>query len=232
MFGFVAGWPAAESRARTLEDRGTVGTVEAHAGDLLSLPLDKIAVVLVDFQNDFCSPEVGTGSPTNTRNGAAARRANRFAAEATALGAHVIYTQQLMDWNNLPPRQQRWESPDGLCAIGSWGAELYVEPVPGSTVVVKQRFDCWQSQAFTAELERRAVDGLIICGVELVCCVLHAVLGASERGYHYLVPTDLVSGQDFGEETDNRAIRDYLRYNRPEHLTDSHSLLAAWSQTI
>ena len=202
----------------------------AHATDLLSLPLDKVAVVLFDFQNDFCSPEAGHGTVTNTNNEATARRANTFAAAAAELGAHVIYTQQVLDWEAMPPRQQRWERPDGLCALGSWGAELYVDPVPGSTVIEKHRFDCWQSPAFTAELENRDVDGLIICGVELVCCVLYAVLGASERGYHYLVPTDLVSGQDFGDETDNRAVRDYLRYNQPEHLTASRTLLAAWTQ--
>ncbi len=199
----------------------------AQATDLLLLPLDKIAVVLVDFQNDFCSPDAGQDQPTNTHNEATARRANQFAADAAALGVHVIYTQQILDWTTMPPRQQRWEQPDGLCAVGSWGAELYVDPIPGCTIVVKSRFDCWQSEAFTSELEKHDIDGLIICGVELVCCVLYAVLGASERGYHYLVPTDLVSGQDFGEETDNRAVRDYLRYNQPEHLTDSTSLLAA-----
>lgn len=201
----------------------------AHASGLLSLPLNRIAIVLIDFQNDFCSPEVGHGTATNTKNEATARRANTFAASAAELGAHVIYTQQVLDWAAMPPRQQRWEQPDGLCALGSWGAELYVDPVPGSTVVVKHRFDCWQSPAFTTELEKHDVDGLVICGVELVCCVLYAVLGASERGYHYLVPTDLVSGQDFGEETDNRAVREYLRYNQPEHLTNSRDLLVAWS---
>jgi nicotinamidase-related amidase len=201
----------------------------AKAGDLLSLPIARIAVVLIDLQNDFCSPDAGPGRPpTNTKNEAAARRANDFAAEASRLGAHIIYTQQVLDWKNLPPRQQRWEIPDGLCAVGSWGAELYLDPVPGAAVVVKHRFDCWQSTAFTNELRRRDIDGLVICGVELVCCVLYAVLGASERGYHYLVPADLVSGQDFGDATDNRAVRDYLRHNQPEHLTDSDALLTAW----
>lgn len=202
----------------------------AHATDLLDLPLERVAVVLVDFQNDFCSPDAGDGPPTNTHNEETARRANRFAASAVRLGAHVIYTRQVLDWNKLTERQQRWEMPDGLCSVGSWGAELWLEPVRGSVVVVKNRFDCWQSQAFVAELERRDVDGLVICGVELVCCVLYAVLGASERGYHYLIPTDLVSGQDFGDETDNRAVRNYLRHNQPEHLTDSKSLIAAWSE--
>lgn len=204
----------------------------AQAKDLLSLPLSRIAVVLVDFQNDFCSPAAGHGRPpTNTRNEAAARRANAFAAEASRLGAHVIYTQQVLDWKNLTPRQRRWEVPGGLCAVGTWGSELYLDPVPGSAVVVKHRFDCWQSSAFTDELQREDIDGLVICGVELVCCVLYAVLGAGERGYHYLVPTDLISGQDFGDATDNQAVRDYLRHNQPEHLTDSAALLAAWLES-
>lgn len=201
----------------------------AQAADLLSLPLERIAVVLVDFQNDFCSPDAGQGRPpTNSNNEAAARRANRFAAAASSRGAHIIYTQQVLNWATMPPRQQRWETLDGLCAAGSWGAELYLDPVPGSAVVVKNRFDCWQSTAFTNELERHDVDGLVICGVELVCCLLYAVLGASERGYHYLIPTDLISGQDFGDASDNRAVRDYLRYNQPERLTDAGTLLAAW----
>lgn len=203
----------------------------ANAMDLLSLPLDRIAVVLVDFQNDFCSPDVNPKRPTNTNNELAARRASDFAAEAANLGAHVIYTQQLLNWEEMPPRQRRWERPDGLCIEGTWGSELYLPPVPGSTTVVKRRFDCWQSDAFTSELDRRNIDGLIICGVEIVCCVLYAVLGASERGYHYLIPTDLVSGQDFGDETDNLAVREFLRHNRPERLTDSRSLLAAWTQS-
>lgn len=202
----------------------------AQAADLLTLPLDRVAVVLIDFQNDFCSPEIGGGDPPppNTHNEQAARRANTFAEQAAALGAHVIYTQQVLDMDMLTERQQRWESPTGLCAVGSWGAELYLSPVAGSVTVVKHRFDCWQSPDFVRELEQREVDGLIICGVELVCCVLYAIMGADERGYHYLVPTDLVSGRDSGDETDNEAVRDYLRHNQPDRLTSAAELLASW----
>jgi nicotinamidase-related amidase len=48
--------------------------------------------------------------------------------------------------------------------------------------MVKHRFDCWQSSAFTDELQRRDIDGLVIGGAELARCVLYAVLGAGERG--------------------------------------------------
>jgi hypothetical protein len=54
----------------------------------------------------------------------------------------------------------------------------------------------WQSQEFTQLLEARGIDGLVIGGVELCCCVLYAVLGAEERGFRYVAPQDLISGQD------------------------------------
>jgi nicotinamidase-related amidase len=186
--------------------------------------------VLIDLQNDFCSHKVAHGGrASNTGNAAAAVRANAFAAAAAAAGAHIVYTRQVLDLNSLTARQRRWEQPDGLCAAGSWGADLYVDPVPGAVVVTKNRFDCWQSREYTDFIESRNVDAVVIAGVELVCCVLYAVLGASERGYHYLVPEDLVSGQDAGEHTDNRAVRDYLRHNRPQHLIPTASaILDIW----
>jgi nicotinamidase-related amidase len=193
------------------------------------LPLNRVAVVLIDFQNDFCSPEVaGDGPATNTNNAAAALRANAFARDAASLGARVVYTQQVLDLERLTERQRRWERADGLCVAGSWGAELFIPPVPGSEVIVKDRFDSWQSAAFEEFLTTADIDGLVICGVELVCCVLYAILGASERGYHYVVPPDLVSGQDFGDETDNRAVRDFLRFNQPDRLVPSAEILARW----
>jgi hypothetical protein len=61
--------------------------------------------------------------------------------------------------------------------------------------------------------------------------VLFAVLGAEERGYHYLVPQDLVSGQDPGDATDNRAVRDFLRFSQPEQaIESSDAILARWRQ--
>lgn len=195
------------------------------------LPPENVAVVLVDFQNDFCSPAASDRTPPgNSNNAAAAYRANDFARQSAAAGAHVIYTQQVLDFDQLTRRQQSQERPDGLCVKGSWGAELFVEPVPGSLVTTKHRFDCWQSAEFTDAIEKTGVDGLVICGVELVCCVLYAVQGASERGFDYVIPEDLVSGQNAGDETDNKAVRDYFRYNQPERVIDSgQAILDRWA---
>lgn len=181
---------------------------------------------MVDFQNDFCSPERFSGrTVTNAHNAEAANRANEFALRAIAAGAKVIYTRQVLDLDRLTPRQRRAEEHGGICQKGTWGAELFLPPVLGSDVITKDRYDCWQSPELTAALERNQIEGLVICGVELVCCVLYAILGADERGYDYLVPHDLVSGQDTGDLTDNHAVREYLRFNQPDHLVASASTI-------
>jgi hypothetical protein len=50
--------------------------------------------------------------------------------------------------------------------------------------------------------------------------VLYAVLGAQERGCRYIVPQALVSGQNPGDETDNKAVRDNMRLNHLEHVIE------------
>ena len=174
---------------------------------------------MVDFQNQFCHPRAcGDRPPTNSHNAATAYRANAFAAAAAELGAQVIYTRQVLDPGRLTARQRGWDEQFGLCRKGTWEAELFVEPVPGSVVVTKPRFDVWQSPEFLDYLAADPVDGFVIAGVELQCCVLFAVLGTSERGYRFVVPQDLVSGLDPGDDTYNLAARQLLSevYSAPQ----------------
>ncbi len=110
---------------------------------------------------------------------------------------------------------------------GSTGAELFIEPVAGSRVVRKFRFDLWRSQEFVHALSDWEIDGLITGGVELICCVLYAVLGAEERGFAYVVPLDLVSGMRSSEQIANHAVRDCLRAVHPV-VERADDLLGLW----
>jgi nicotinamidase-related amidase len=179
--------------------------------DLRDVSPAQVVVLMVDFQNAFCHPGSHTVND-KTRNEATARRANAFALRASELGASVVYSRQVYDPTALTPRQDRWDASEALCAKGTWASELYVEPVPGSATVIKNRFDIWQSRDFLDYMELRNPEALIICGFELCCCVLFAVLGADERGYRYVVPQDLISGIGTGDSTYNRAVREYLRH--------------------
>ena len=196
--------------------------------DLAGIPSDRVGVLMVDFQNQFCHPRACADGPvTNSHNAATAQRANSFAAAAARAGSTVIYTRQVLDPEQLSARQRKWDEQMGLCRMGSWEAELFIEPVPGSVVVKKPRFDVWQSLEFLDYLAADPVDGFVIAGVELRCCVLFAALGADERGYRFVVPQDLVSGLDAGDDTYNLAARQLLTelYAAPE---TSHELLHDW----
>nr|WP_254780963.1 isochorismatase family cysteine hydrolase [Modestobacter sp. DSM 44400] len=179
----------------------------------------------MDLQADFCDPD----ARGQTANVATAQRAQAFAGEAAALGARVVYTRQVLDPLHLTARQQRAAAGEQLCRAGTPGAELAVAPLHGAAVVTKHRFDIWQSDEFTRQLDDWGIEGLVLGGVEIACCVLYAVLGAAERGYDYAVPLDLVSGQDVTEGTDNAAARNLLRHNHADRVVHSSAeLLEAW----
>jgi len=197
---------------------------------LLDLDPGRVAVVLVDFQQDFCGhPGVDAGLTGTEANARTALHANAFAAEAARFGVRTIYSQQVLDMDRLTERQRRWEVGNRLCVAGSAGGELFVPPVVGARVVRKHRFDIWQSAEFLDALADWDIDGLVIGGVELQCCVLYAVLGAEERGFHYVVPQDLVSGIDRCETTSNPVVREYLRLVHPAPES-ADVLLAEWRQ--
>ncbi len=195
--------------------------------DIKGVSPEHVVVLMVDFQNAFCHR--GSHSVNDkVNNELTARRANAFALRASEFGASIVYSRQIMDLKRLTERQRHWDEKDGLCRRGSRDAELYVEAVPGSTIVTKNRFDIWQSREFLEYVEEKNPEGFVVCGFELCCCVLFAVFGADERGYRYTIPQDLVSGIDTGDATYNRAVRDYLRYfhNAPD---SSETLLAEWA---
>ncbi len=194
--------------------------------DVVSINPKNIAVVLIDFQNGFCQ-KGSNPVDDKTSNRKAALRANEFAASASSLGAKIVYTKQILDPEMITPRQREWAIPENICPKDSWESELFLEPVSGATVVAKYRFDVWQSEEFLHFVEKENPEGFVFAGVELCCCVLFAVLGADERGFRLSVPMDLVSGIDSGNDTYNKAVREYLKliYNAPD---TSEEILKAW----
>lgn len=195
-----------------------------------SVPISRVAVVMVDFQKDFCGPSKFSNGDDHSQNAVVANKANKFAAKAIELGAKVVYSKQILDFDKLTEKQRRWEKPDGRCAKDSVGAELFIEPVEGSAVIVKYRYDIWQSQEFLEFLDKNNIDAVIICGVELSHCVLYATIGAAERGYHYITASDLVSGQNSGDDTYNKAVRDFMQYTHPRRYIDSLTILESWQK--
>ena len=101
----------------------------ADPADFFDLAPERVAVVLIDFQNDFCSPGVAASAqPTNTHNAAATTSQPRLPTPEPTSSTPA----RSSTLDRLTPRQRRWERPGGLCAAGSWGAELFLDPVPAA----------------------------------------------------------------------------------------------------
>ena len=69
---------------------------------------------------------------------------------------------------------------------------------------------------------------MLITGVELVCCVLYAIMGAEERGFKVVIPLDLVSGVDEGVEEQNKLLSIIGQFYGP--VVSSQEILKIWEK--
>ncbi len=111
------------------------------------------------------------------------------------------------------------------------GAEDLLPPlarlVPPAEVLDKRGYSPWHETALEQRLRARRIDTLIVTGAETDVCVLAAVLGAVERGYRVIVPTDAIcSGSDRTHEALLTLYRE--RYGQQVETATADQVLAAW----
>lgn len=158
------------------------------------------ALVVVDFQNDFCSPR-GKGAPRRgdlSRVERAADGLERALARARRAALPVIFLRFLGDRRFQTPAwraRDRAQGKAAKCLRGSWGADFFrLRPASGERVFEKPcRFDPFLDPAFEKLLRRLGVERLILGGVYLDVCVDSAARGAFQRGLAVTVLSDAVA---------------------------------------
>lgn len=99
--------------------------------------------------------------------------------------------------------------------------------VPPADVLDKRFYSPWFGTDLEARLKRRGIDTLIVTGAETDVCVLAAVLGAVDRGYRVVLPTDaLCSSSDRTHDALLTLYRE--RYGQQVETTTSEEVLRAW----
>ena len=177
--------------------------------DFSDLDPKKTLVLVVDLQNDFCH-EKSVLKRKRKRNSACASRVYKFIEDAEKRGVMVAFTRQIFDKSKLTKQQEKYYSElisgkrktfgaySGKiripCKKDSFGAEYFNYNPPKDRLFIKNNFDIWQNKKFVKFLADHKIETLIVTGVEIVCCILYAVLGAEERGFKTVIPRDLVSG--------------------------------------
>ena len=105
------------------------------------------ALIAVDVQNDFVSPQGSAGKRGEDVSAAMAMIPNltRLIDEARKIGLTVVYIRTThSEWTDTPSWIYRSSQKSGLstCREGTWGAEFYegISPLPTERVVVKHRY--------------------------------------------------------------------------------------------
>jgi ureidoacrylate peracid hydrolase len=136
------------------------------------------ALIVVDVQNDFVSPEGSAGKRGDDVNAAIAMVPNlvRLIEEGRRVGLTIIYVRTThSEWTDTPSWIYRTSQKSGLntCREGSWGAEFYegISPLPSERVVVKHRYSAFINTDLNTVLKARGIQSVLVCGVATNVCV-------------------------------------------------------------
>ena len=136
------------------------------------------AMIVVDVQNDFVSPQGSAAKRGEDVSAAMAMVPNllRLIAEARRVGLTVVYIRTThSEWTDTPSWIYRTSQKGGLstCREGTWGAELYEEisPLPSERVVIKHRYSAFINTDLNTVLKARNIQSVLVCGVATNVCV-------------------------------------------------------------
>nr|WP_295105455.1 cysteine hydrolase [uncultured Caulobacter sp.] len=196
---------------------------------------DRTALVIVDMQVDFASPEGLTGQwgLDLSTVPAALAAAERLAACARAAGAPVVFvglfTTPETDSDAWGERMRRLgndpEASPALCRVGAPGSDFVgPQPAPGELVFRKTRYSPFWDTDIDAQLNALDVDTLVIAGLTTECCVADTAKDAFNRDYHVFVAADACAAY----EPDLHAGALKMLELNTAILTDTASIAAVW----
>jgi nicotinamidase/pyrazinamidase len=172
------------------------------------------ALVVVDFQNDFCP-----GGALGVKSGdAIVPVVNRYLDRFASAGAPVFLTR---DWH--PPVTRHFQAYGGVwpphCVQGTRGAEFHpgLTPPAGAVIVSKgmdpdqDAYSAFQAEdgsgrPFRAVLADRGVRRLYMGGLATDYCVRASVLDAVRAGLEVAVLTDAIGAVDLQPDDGARAL--------------------------
>lgn len=180
-------------------NRGVDVSIEAKLGRaLVNLP-ERIdpkhtALVLVDFQRDFC----GAGGVMDEQGedlssmADAVTQAARLLTAARGCGMPVIHVRAeygVADSSDVSLFASNSVSGTFCCRPGTPGAEFMPEVVPlaDEWIVAKHRFSAFVDTRLDLLLRSNGIRSIIVAGVATQCCVESTVRDASLRDYYVVV---------------------------------------------
>lgn len=161
------------------------------------------AVLAIDIQNDFCSPDghFARHGKDVARMAPAVSRMVSFVGRAQALGMRTIFLRQasLPDGRMDSPAWLRFKTRDGkspdYALQGSWGWQFVEGLVVRAQdwVIEKFRPDGFIGTQLDHVLRTQAIQSVIVVGTTTEGCVESTVRSASYHDYYVVVVDDAVA---------------------------------------
>lgn len=160
----------------------------------------RTALVVVDVQVDFASPEGALGPYVDlSAVPPAVENCRRLIDAAYAAGVLVVFVKLETEAETDSPAwrermRRRGADPDAesnVCRKGTRGAEFWgVEPGAHDVVVSKTRYSGFHGTDLSPVLVAHGRDTLVVCGLTTECCVDSTVRDAFHQDYHVVVAAD------------------------------------------
>lgn len=187
----------------------SVATLETPARDGLAawIAPERTAVVVIDMQVDFASPEgaMGRAGLDMSVVQPALAAAERLVDAARAANVPVVFVglQTSVETDSRAWRERmrrRGGDPDadsGVCRAGTEGAAFVgPTPRPGEPIVAKTRYSGFYDADLQSVLTSLGADTLVVCGLTTECCVDSTVRDAFHLDYHVFIATDACAAYD------------------------------------
>jgi len=197
------------------------------------------ALIIVDAQNDFCSP----GGCFDKLPNSDMKLMKPFIESMKSLLSAARRTKVIIIFTkatNYPggvyksapdlARKTEYLDPNSplICACGGWGDQIIDElkPHPGEIIIGKHRHNSFMGTELDLVLRSNGVKTVIVTGVSTERCVLATVTGAIAHDYYVVVPRDCVASPNI--DMHNATLLVVSGNLLKEGVTDSPAIIKAW----
>ena len=196
----------------------------------------KAALIVVDVQNDFVSPD-GSAAKRGEDVGAAVVMVPnllRLIEEARRVGLTIVYIRTThSEWTDTPSWIYRTSQKGGLstCREGTWGAEFYegISPLPTERVVIKHRYSAFIGTDLDMLLRARGVKSLLVTGVGTGMCVFHTLSVGFMLDYYITLVEDCCA-TTYGPQAHKEAVA--LIGKHYGRIACSDEIVDLWARAI
>jgi len=183
------------------------------ASESLSVDCQTAALIVIDMQRDFCSPQgyaACAGLDVAALSGPIGQ-IRRLLDAARGAGLLVVHTREghLPDLSDCPPQKmQRSEqagAPIGsagpmgrLLVRGEYGHDFIdeLQPVAGEAIIDKPGYGAFHLTELAQLLSAREIRQLIICGVTTEVCVHSTLRESVDRGFACITVADATAASN------------------------------------